>query len=244
MDTVIENLARAIRKLASLGIERAVISSDHGHIYTADDREEAMRIDSPGGAQVELHRRCWIGRGGATPPACVRVAARTLGNDTDVDFVFPRGAGVFKASGDLAFHHGGPSLQELVIPVITVRSVAASDDVGTVGASLSVSGMPDAITNRIFSVKVTVTSLLGGDVPIKLLLLSDQKQVGHVGLTLGGEYDRTTGSVVIGPTGEVTVGFVLDDDQATSVRIIVVDPATDATLYRSPAEIPVHLGVV
>ena len=244
MDTVIENLARAVRKLASLGIERAVISSDHGHIYAADDREEAMRIDSPGGAQVELHRRCWIGRGGATPPACVRVAARTLGNDTDVDFVFPRGTGVFKAGGDLAFHHGGPSLQELVIPVITVRSVSASGDAGTVGVSLSVSGMPDAITNRIFSVKVALTSLLGGDVPIKPLLLSDQKQVGHVGLTLGGEYDRTTGSVVIGLTGEVTVGFVLDDDQAASVRIVVVDPATDATLYRSPAEIPVHLGVV
>jgi hypothetical protein len=48
---------------------------------------------------------------------------------------------------------------------------------------------------------------------------------------------------VIGPTGEVTVGFVLDDDQATSVRIVVVDPATDATLYRSPADIPVQLGV-
>ena len=49
---------------------------------------------------------------------------------------------------------------------------------------------------------------------------------------------------MIGLTGEVTVGIVLDDDQAASVRIIVVDPATDATLYRSPAEIPVHLGVV
>jgi hypothetical protein len=244
MDTVIENLVRAVRKLASLGVERAVISSDHGHIYAADDREEAMRIDSPGGAQVELHRRCWIGRGGATPPACVRVPARALGNDTDLDFVFPRGAGVFRAGGDLAFHHGGPSLQELVVPVITVRSMATIDEAGAVPASLLVSDLPTAITNRIFSVKVGVTSLLGGEVPIKPLLLSNQKQVGHVGLSLGGEYDRATGSVVIGSTGEVTVGFVLDDDQVTSVRIVVVDPVTDATLYRSPADIPVQLGVI
>ena len=50
-----------------------------------------MRIDAPGGATVELHRRCWIGRGGATPPATVRVAASSLGNDSDLDFVFPDG---------------------------------------------------------------------------------------------------------------------------------------------------------
>ena len=221
-----------------------MIASDHGHLYAADDREEARRIDAPGGAQVELHRRCWVGRGGATPAACVRVAARSLGNDTDLDFVFPRGTGVFKAGGDLAFHHGGPSLQEVVVPVITVRSGVRTDETSAVGASLSVIDLPAVITNRIFSVRVVVTSLLGADVPIRPLLLSDQKPVGHVGLAVGGEYDRATGTVVIGPTGEVTVGFVLDDDQATSVRIVVVDPATDATLYRSPSDLPVQLGVV
>ena len=77
-----------------------------------------MRIDAPGGDEVDLHRRCWIGRGGATPAGCVRVTASALGYDSDLDFVFPRGSGVFKAGGDLAFHHGGPSLQELVIPVV------------------------------------------------------------------------------------------------------------------------------
>ena len=41
--------------------------------------------------------------------------------DSDLDFVFPAGCGVFRAGGDLAYLHGGPSLQELVIPVLTVR---------------------------------------------------------------------------------------------------------------------------
>jgi hypothetical protein len=243
MDTTIENLARAVRKLASLGIDRAVIASDHGHLYAADDREEAMRIDAPGGAQVELHRRCWIGRGGATPTGCARVPALTLGNDTDLDFVFPRGIGVFKSGGDLAYHHGGASLQELVIPVITVRSKPTSDEQAAGSASLAVSQVPATITNRIFSVKVAVTSLLGGDRPIKPLLVSDQRPAGHVGLAVGGEHDRATGTVIVGPTGEVTIGFVLDDDEVASVRIVVVDPATEAQLYRSPTDIPVQLGV-
>src|SRR5262249_16558253 len=122
MDTVIDNLARAIRKLANAGIEHAVVSADHGHLFFANDRDESMRTDAPGGDTVELHRRCWIGRGGTTPPGCVRVAASTLGYDSDLEMVFPNGCGVFKTGGDLAYHHGGPSLQELVVPVVVVRT--------------------------------------------------------------------------------------------------------------------------
>jgi hypothetical protein len=173
----------------------------------------------------------------------VRVPALTLGNDTDLDFVFPRGVGVFKSGGDLAYHHGGPSLQELIVPVITVRSTPTSDEQASAAASLSVSNVPGTITNRIFSVKIVVTSLLGGDLPIKPLLISDQRPAGHVGLAVGGEHDRATDTVIVGPTGEVTVGFVLDDDQVSAVRIVVVDPVTDAPLYRSPTDIPVQLGV-
>jgi hypothetical protein len=122
MNTVIDNLVQAVRKLADAGVGRAVIASDHGHIYASREREEAMRIDAPGGDTVELHRRCWIGRGGQTPSAAVRVPAASLGNASDLDFQFPKGCGVFRSGGDLAFHHGGTSLQELVIPVITVRT--------------------------------------------------------------------------------------------------------------------------
>src|SRR5207253_4392857 len=106
MDTIIDNLARAIRKVAAAGIEHAVVSADHGHLFFAADRDESMRTDAPGGDTVELHRRCWIGHGGATPPGCVRVTAASLGYASDLDLVFPTGCGVFKAGGDLAFHHG------------------------------------------------------------------------------------------------------------------------------------------
>jgi len=90
MDTVIDNLARAIRKLAAAGIEHAVLTADHGHLF-ASDRDESMRTDDPRGDTIELHRRCWIGRGGATPPGCIRVAASALGYASDLEFVFPTG---------------------------------------------------------------------------------------------------------------------------------------------------------
>ena len=246
MDTVIDNLARAIRKLAAAGVEHCVLTADHGHLFFPSDRDESMRIDAPGGDEVDLHRRCWIGRGGATPAGCVRVTASALGYDSDLDFVFPVGSGVFKAGGDLAFHHGGPSLQELVIPVVTVRMKARERERSTLGP-VTAAGLPDAVTNRIFSVTIQLDgknlSLFSTELVVRPLLISAGKQVGGVGMVIDGDFDRATGCVKLQSGKPVTVAFLLSDESAPSLRIVIQDPTTDAELYRSPTDIPVRLGV-
>jgi len=248
MDTVIDNLARAIRKLAVGGVEHAVVSADHGHLFFAADRDESMRTDAPGGQQIELHRRCWIGRGGTTPPGCVRVAASALGYASDLDFVFPVGGGVFKAGGDLAFHHGGPSLQELVLPVLTVR-LKVGGSVRPSAGPVTASGLPDTVTNRIFSVALKLggqnLSLFSNGLLVRPLLMSAGRQVGAVGMAIGADLDRATGCVTLIPDKTVTVAFLLSatDESVASLRVVVQDPATDADLYRSPTDIPVKLGM-
>lgn len=246
MDTVIDHLARAIRKLAAAGVEHAVVSADHGHLFFANDRDESMRIDAPGGNTVELHRRCWIGRGGATPPGCVRVAASSLGYASDLEFVFPAATGVFKAGGDLAFHHGGPSLQELVVPVLTVRTKVGKSARPSSGPFEAL-GLPDAVTNRIFSVTFTYGAkqlLLGAEsIQVRPLLMAAGKQVGSVGMAVDAQFDRSTGTVRLEPNKPVTIAFLLSDESAASLRVVVQDPTTDAELYRSPTDIPVRLGV-
>jgi len=241
MDTVVDNLARAVRKLAGVGVARTVVASDHGHLFAAEQRAESMRIDAPGGDTLDLHRRCWVGHGGATPPSCVRVSAVDLGYDADFDFVFPVGAGVLRAGGDLAFHHGGPSLQELVIPVVTFRAAKSSQTAAAM-AEFLVSDAPAVITNRMFSVKLSYASLLGSDAPVRPVLLSDGKQVGAVGMVFGAE-EQGDGTVRLQPGNEASIGFMLQDDTIETLRIVVLDPSTDAELYRSPADIPIELGV-
>ena len=246
MDTVIDNLARAIRKLAAAGVEHCVLTADHGHLFFPTDRDESMRIDTPGGDEVDLHRRCWIGRGGATPAGCVRVTGSALGYDSDLDFVFPLGSGVFKAGGDLAFHHGGPSLQELVIPVATVRMRTRKPGRSTAGP-VTAAGLPDAVTNRIFSVTIQLDgknlSLFSNELVVRPLLISAGKQVGRVGMAIDAELDRATGCVKLQAGKPVTIAFLLSDESVASLRIVVQDPTTDAELYRSPKEISVRLGV-
>jgi hypothetical protein len=246
MDTVIDNLARAIRKLAAAGIEHAVVSADHGHLFFANDRDESMRTDAPGGNTVDLHRRCWIGRGGATSAGCVRVPASSLGYASDLEFVFPAATGVFKAGGDLAFHHGGPSLQELVVPVLTVRT-KVRESVRPSAGPIEAIGLPDAVTNRIFSVTLTYGAkqmLLGASgIQVRPLLMAAGKQVGSVGMAVDAQLDRATGTVKLEPNKPVTIAFLLSDESIASLRVVVQDPTTDAELYRSPTDIPVRLSL-
>src|SRR5262249_42069915 len=145
---------------------------------------------------------------------------------SDLDFVFPIGPAVFKAGGDLAFHHGGPSLQELIVPVLTVRTKSAGAP-RTTPSPLSVEGIPPAVTNRIFSVTVQLggqnLSLFSNAMLIRPLLVSEGKQVGSVGMAVGAELDRATGCVTLPANTPVTIAFLLSDETVPSLRIVVQD---------------------
>lgn len=238
MDTVIDNLARAIRKLAAAGVEHSVVTADHGHLFFPTDRDESMRTDSPGGDKVELHRRCWIGRGGSTPPGCVRIAAATLGYASDLEFVFPVGSGVFKAGGNLAFHHGGPSLQELIVPVLSIR-LKVRESIPPAATAVTVTGIPSAITNRM--VTFAVSSLFGCTF-VPVLLFKGRKVGGVFGAVGAADVKRDAGTVTLPAGASATLAMLLADDSVTDLRIALLDPTTDAELYRSPADLPVRLS--
>lgn len=245
MDSVIGNLSRAVGKLARVGVERCVISADHGHLF-ASDRDESMRIDAPGGETVDLHRRCWVGRGGSKPSGCVRVAAAQLGYASDLDLVFPVGCGVFKSGGDLSFHHGGPTLQEMIVPVLTVLTKAPAAE-RNAQSKISVVDFPKVITNRIFRAKIQCgdanLAMFAEQRSVRPVLVSGDKQVGSVFAVIEGTLDDATGCVMLTPNTSVMVAFLLSDDSAQSLRVVIQDPSTAAEIFRSAAEIPVQLGV-
>ena len=242
MDTVVSNIAGAVRKLAKLGFDAFVITADHGHQFSVRKGED-MQIDNPGGKKVDLHRRCWAGHGGQTPPGCLRVSGAELGYDTDLEFIFPEGLGVFRTGGDLAFHHGGISLQELVVPVVTLRMPTreAAERTGTV---VQLADVPEAVTNRTIGVRVRLSADLFRTEPVSLrvVLVSGGEEVGQAGMALEAEFDRATGILQASPGAEVTVGLMLTRDDCETVRVVVQDPTTDAVLDQSE-ELPVKLGI-
>ena len=120
MDTLLHDLRRVIHQLGQMGCTAIVLTADHGHLF-GEELGEEMKIDPPGGQQVELHRRVWIGHGGAESPAYVRVSTKELGLGEGLDLAVPAGVGGFKvAGGSREYFHGGASPEELIIPVMTI----------------------------------------------------------------------------------------------------------------------------
>lgn len=244
MERVIEDIARCLQRLAAAGIENVVITADHGHLFFASDRDASMRIDAPGGDTADLHRRCWTGKGGTTPPGTLRIPGSKLGYATDLDVILPASTSVFKSGGDLAYHHGGASLQEIVIPVIRTR-LKTSSEARSEKNAVTVSHDFDAVTNRIFSVKIELggaaKSLFEQPRRIRPVVLSGDRQVATAGVAVGAQLE--SGCLALDPKTPVTVGFILTDDTVASVRIQVLDADTDAVLFVSPKDLPVRLGV-
>ncbi len=242
IDTAISNVARAIKRLAGLGVAKFVVAADHGHLFI-HERDESQRIENPGGDEVCLHRRCWAGRGGSNPAATVRISSVQLGYDSDLDFVFPTNNFVFKAGGDLSYYHGGLSLQELLVPVLSIRMPAAKAT-ATADVNITLSNVPKQIANRIITFGFTLQKGLfsSDDVVVQPVLLSGGQHVGHVQMALDAELDSLNHCVKLGPGSSCTVGIQLLRDDINSVEIVILDPDSDRILVKSD-KIPVKLGI-
>lgn len=245
VDNVIGNLARAVRKLAGCGVEHFVIAADHGFLF-GQRKHEDMRLDNPGGDALECHRRCWIGRGGTAAAGTLRVQGAELGYATDLDFIFPQGAGVFRTQGGLAFHHGGLSLQEMIIPVLSFRFPVKGAGKKK-RTKVRISRCPEQITNRTFGIGIKMNrellDLIEEQVlALRITLVSKGEQVGRVGMAMEADFDRTSGIVAIRPDVEASIGLMLTKDNCKEAKILIQDPETDRVLAESK-NIPVQLGL-
>jgi len=120
-DDVFNQLRRCVRNLLNVNYQTVIITSDHGFI-AGDNLMVGTPMDPPGGETVDLHRRVWIGHGGANASTCLRKPVSAFGIGGDLELVTPIGLGCFKAAGgSTQYFHGGMSLQEIIIPILSVR---------------------------------------------------------------------------------------------------------------------------
>ncbi len=97
------------------------ITADHGFLFT-EGLELGLQMDAPGGNTVELHPRVWIGQGGTNGEGYFRVNASDLELGGPLEFAFPKGLGTFKVKGGVgSYFHGGPTLQENLLPLCRLK---------------------------------------------------------------------------------------------------------------------------
>ncbi|NLF02165.1 MAG: PglZ domain-containing protein [Anaerolineales bacterium] len=189
---VLHDLRRAFGVLVGLGVERLVLTADHGHLF-GERLHSGMKIDPPGGDTVKLGRRAWVGRGGAAHSAYLRTGLSSFGFDTGLEYATPYGLGAFKAPGPDNYYHGGLSPQELIIPVVVARPLGKTQPFG---GEIDWVLMPGSakITSQVFSVTI-LGQATGLFPPIAPRVRVEMRSSGEVvGTAVYGSYGHDAGT--------------------------------------------------
>ncbi len=116
LDREVERYATLLRQLRAGGYTTIFVVTDHGFFHwegVADERS----ITKPSGEVLYASRRAMVGYG-LQPETTVILPVS--GSQT-LQCAIPRSIQAFKTPGGLGFFHGGATLQELIIPILTIR---------------------------------------------------------------------------------------------------------------------------
>jgi len=231
-ETVINLLASVVARLAQAGVERVVISADHGFIALGQDLGSQRVVDPPAGAEGALKRRVFVGRGGVPNPATVRIPLAECGVTSDLDIVVPRGLAVFRASGGRQFFHGGLSPQELVVPVI-VAELAKAPEPQKLEIGVQVAG--DRITTGVFAATLTFSGNLFTDELTVRVVAAESGGQPIARVVSGDGYDPDSGAITASTGRPSVLTFQVTSNLApgSAVELQVLDARTGRKLAAS-----------
>jgi len=231
-ETVTNLLASVIARLAQAGVERVVISADHGFIALGQDIGSQRVVDPPAGATGTVKRRVFVGRGGIPNPATVRVPLAACGVTSDLDVVVPRGLAVFRAGGGRQFFHGGLSPQELVVPVIVVE-LAKAPEPQKLAVGVQVAG--DRITTGVFAATLSFSGNLFTDQLTVRVVAAESAGQPVARVVSGDGYDADSGTITVSTEYPSVLTFQVTSNLATGsdVELQVLDARTGRKLAAS-----------
>lgn len=217
MSEVPGDLLIALQALAGLGIERAVLAADHGHVLMPEVLP-GDRVSEPPGEWLKSKRRCRIGSQRTSVPNVLTLPAPHVGLDAPVpDFAVPRGFRVF--TDGPGYFHEGMSLQECLVPVISVR-LRATRPVATNRGTVTVAYGKERFTTVRFAVKLQAKDATE-PISVKVEVV-DAANGGVVGAVLDSDNtDALTSTTLVAPGADVAVVVEIDenfDGQAVEIR--------------------------
>lgn len=225
----------AIHKLREIGFQEAVILTDHG--FFLNTAIEAGDVCSkPPGKWVNLHERILLGDGASDANNLV-MSSESLGIRGDFSQVaLPKAMVAYRAG--LSYFHGGASLQEALVPVISIRIRVPEKKVETpLSVLLNYKRGGKRITTRLPVIEVSLTgqsSLFSGEQAIEIILEAHGPRGKVVGEAKpGGAVNPATRTIHVKPGEILQVTMKMDLDYEGKFSIKALDPSTLAALGSS-----------
>lgn len=148
----VEEIYDLIKRLSvSANTYHFIVTADHGFIYKRDKLSESDKIGGIIGKGNLVNRRFIISDAAIADDGVASLSlGAILGNDDERSVSFPIGSHVFKVpGGGQNYVHGGSSPQEMIVPVIDIRTERYHTETRT--AQIALVSMVQKITNLIAS---------------------------------------------------------------------------------------------
>lgn len=126
----LRDLLDLIKRLTNANATNILVTADHGFLYQDTALADAFYLSTKpqGDDLVVTNRRYVLGRGLKDDPAFRKFEPEQLGLSSDLEVQIPKSIHRLKLPGaGSRFVHGGASLQEVVVPVLTVNKKRKSD---------------------------------------------------------------------------------------------------------------------
>lgn len=129
-ENALRNLEQLIRRLAGNNATNFLVTADHGFIYQNRPIHESdySLAEVRGEKITHRDRRFILGSGLEKTDGVMYFTSKAAGLEGDAEILIPRSIGRLRLSGSGSrFVHGGASLQEVVVPVLSINKRRSSD---------------------------------------------------------------------------------------------------------------------
>lgn len=149
-ERALDQLEKIVRRLSGNNASNMIVTADHGFLYQARPIHEGdfSQAQVDGDAVTFRHRRFLLGHDLEAGDGLAHFTPSRAGLEGDADILIPRSITRLRRQGSgTRFVHGGASLQEVVVPVISINKTR-KDDIEEVSVEILGSGSRTITTGQ------------------------------------------------------------------------------------------------
>jgi hypothetical protein len=223
----LKRIRNAIHRLKTRGFHEVVIATDHGFFMNTHAGAGDV-CSKPAGNWVAVHDRCALGDGSGDGSHFV-VTTEKMGIKGDfAKFAAPYTLAAYR--NGLLYYHGGVSLQECVVPVITMQLKTTSQPaIQKATVTMTYRNGAKSITTRMPVVELAVetTDMFSIENNFEILLEAHSSNGDVIGeAKAGGAVNPATGTITLKPGEKVQVTIKMLMNFEGRFKVKALNPTT------------------
>ena len=223
----LKRIRLSINKLKERGFSEVVIATDHGFFMNTHAGAGDV-CSKPLGNWMTVHDRCALGEGSADGHHFVTSADKMGIRGDFPKFAAPQTLAAYRSG--LLYYHGGASLQECVVPVISMQlKVAQQPALQKASVVMSYRNGAKSITTRmpVIDLAVETADMFSTESDFEILLEAHNSKGDVVGeAKAAGAVNPATGTLSLKPGDKVQVTIKMQMEFEGKFKIKALNPST------------------